>query len=417
MSGELRAGWDRADITPRHPVALAGFARRAREGPAQEVSAQLSLRTVGLAQGEERAVIMVADLLYWGDDVADRIAEEAEWRFGLPPDHLFLHATHTHSAPMASFRHPPGIGVADSAYVDWLIKQAIGSIERALADQVPVELARGVAPHHLGVDRRAARDSVAARPLDERVQVIALRHRGEAVATLFQHACHPVINHANRVTGDLTGAAMSILEDGGDTGIALYLQGCCGDINPDRYEGTRFRAGDQGDIDATGKALADTVRTVLAGGLTAIAPDLGAGKTVTPLPTQDPPDAAILAERSRTEGPMIAGWATLLSDQPDRASEPATLTLSRLRLAPDLTLLGLSAEPTSPYAAAVHRLAGDTVLTLGYTNGITGYLVTAEQLAQGGYECAEAPYWYGMRGPLLPEAEQVALRAIEGALA
>ena len=46
------------------------------------------------------------------------------------------------------------------------------------------------------------------------------------------------------------------------------------------------------------------------------------------------------------------------------------------------------------------------VLPIGYSNGMIGYLVTAEQIAEGGYEPAESYAYLYRPGPFRPEVER-----------
>ena len=41
-----------------------------------------------------------------------------------------------------------------------------------------------------------------------------------------------------------------------------------------------------------------------------------------------------------------------------------------------------------------------------------GYIVSASQLADGGYEAHDAPYWFGMPGRLTADAEGVLAEAL-----
>ncbi len=64
------------------------------------------------------------------------------------------------------------------------------------------------------------------------------RADGRTLAVVYNFACHPiqgVPSGAN--TADITGIASQVIEDNlSDGAIALFLQGCCGDINPAHYK-------------------------------------------------------------------------------------------------------------------------------------------------------------------------------------
>jgi hypothetical protein len=76
-------------------------------------------------------------------------------------------------------------------------------------------------------------------PVDPEIGILRLdRADGRPLAVVYHFACHPiqgVPGGAN--TADITGIASQVIEDnlGGDA-IALFLQGCGGDINPVHYK-------------------------------------------------------------------------------------------------------------------------------------------------------------------------------------
>lgn len=410
---DLSLGWDRRDISPRRPTALAGFAARAALPPASEVVSPLQLRTVVLRQPTATVVVVVGDLLCWGPDNMARIEHDLAERYGLTPDQLVISGTHTHSAPQPSSAFNPGLGVPDPRWVEFLHEQVVAGVGAALASVEPVTIEIGQQSYQLGVERRHIRSGGRERPapLQQRLTVMNFRPAGHPdgriVATLFHHACHPTLHHDNAVSADFPGAATAALErDGRD--VALYLQGCCGNVNPDHYDGTAFLAGDAADIARMGEALADAVRSTAT---SAVAPDLMSQRRTLQLPTEQPPDTAELQRIARDRDLMTRGWAQLLLDHPERRTG-APVTVSLLRLGEDWQLLGVSGEATSPYANQVTEALGDRAITLGYCNGMLGYLVSATQLADGGYEAYDAPYWFGMPGPLTADAEGVLVEAL-----
>lgn len=406
---ELLLGWDRRDISPRRPTALAGFAARAGLPPASEVVSPLQLRTVVLTQGDTTAVIVVGDLLCWGPDNMARIERDLAERHGLAPHQLIISGTHTHSAPQPSSWFSPGLGVPDPAWVDFLHQQVVDGIGAALTAREPVTMEVGQDRYELGVERRHVRSGGRERPaqLPQQLSVINFRRADSVVATLFHHACHPTLHHGNAVSADFPGAATGALEQT-DCDVALYLQGCCGNVNPDNYDGTSFLAGAPDDIAAMGRALAEAVRAT---DTSPIVAELGSRRTVVELPTEPAPEVAELARIAENGDLMTSGWAQILLERPERRSG-APVTVSQLRLGEDVQLLGVSGEATSPYAIHVTEALGERAITLGYCNGMLGYLVSASQLADGGYESVEAPYWFAMPGPLTADAEGVLAEAL-----
>ncbi|GAB3422940.1 neutral/alkaline non-lysosomal ceramidase N-terminal domain-containing protein [Flindersiella endophytica] len=421
MSGRiLLLGRDRVDITPALPVPLAGFAARAELGKASSVLAPLRLRTLAFGSGSTRAVLLSADLLWWGTDVAARVRARVASRFGLHQDAVFLHATHNHSGPQVSYRFVPSLGEPDDAFIEQLCGAAEASAGRALGSLREVWLERTAGLAELGVDRRSARTrgAVPETPITNEVTVLRFRSVSEdrTEALLVHYACHPVVHHGNAVTSDFAGAAMDLLEQRHPGALAVYAQGCCGDINPDLYTDGVYAEGDQPVVNAFGTRLADAVDRALADGFASVgAPRVAAEAWDVELPVAAVPGKGDLREKADTPG-VTGEWARLLLANPDRLTPTVPVRFSRLRLAENLTLLGMSGEPVSAYGTQVKAESAGTALPLGYTGGMTGYLVTARHLSEGGYEPAEAPYYFAMPAPLSPEAEPVLRQAISRAL-
>lgn len=76
-------------------------------------------------------------------------------------------------------------------------------------------------------------------PVDPQIGVLRLdRLDGRTVAVVYNFACHPILGvPAGTNTADLTGFASRVIEDNlSDDTIALFIQGCGGDINPVFYK-------------------------------------------------------------------------------------------------------------------------------------------------------------------------------------
>ncbi len=419
MTADLTIGADRTELPLPLPIRLAGFAARAADGPTARVLAPLRLRTLALGTDHDQPVVLVsADLLFWGDDVAELIKDRFETEFGLGRDHLILHATHTHSGPQAGRRFLGALGVPDDRFLDFLTDTTLASAKRALAGQDRVTVERSSIMVPLGVDRRHVRTG-GAHPLtelDHEATVIRFRTlAGDCAALLVQHACHPVLHHDNAITSDFSGAAMSALEGDG-AGVALYLQGCCGDVNPDNYRGTEFLGADQPMIEEFGGRLAAAVAGLLQSDeWRAETPAVTVGEHVfeVPVPDRVPPDELhLLAERDDVRGE----WARLMLADPDRHAGPVTVRLTRLTLTETTRFIGLSAELVTRFGRYTKERSGAEAIALGYTNGMTGYLITAQQLAEGGYEPAESPYYFGLPGLLHPSVEDIVLAELDRAI-
>jgi hypothetical protein len=76
-------------------------------------------------------------------------------------------------------------------------------------------------------------------PVDPEIGILRLdREDGRTLAVVYNFACHPILGvPSGRNTADLTGFASRAIEENlSDGTIALFLQGCAGDINPVFYK-------------------------------------------------------------------------------------------------------------------------------------------------------------------------------------
>jgi neutral ceramidase len=257
-------------------------------------------------------------------------------------------------------------------------------------------------------------------PVDHDVDVIRLdtANGGATKAVLVHYACHPVVTADRRVGPDFPGAVRTQLSRRlGNGAVIAFLQGCCGDINPALVRDGGFYRGETADVEKLGGELATAAAATLEAGLDPCgAPVLTTRSTLARLPLH-PPSRDTLARRRNEDG-IWGDWCRHLWAHPDQVVEEVPLRLTLVELTDDLALLGFDAEMTVAYGHFVKsRSETRRVLPLGYTNGMIGYVVTAQQVREGGYE-PEGSYPYIYRpGPFTAGAEQVVKSAVDALLA
>ncbi|MGN6812850.1 MAG: neutral/alkaline non-lysosomal ceramidase N-terminal domain-containing protein [Thermomicrobiales bacterium] len=408
-------GVAKADITPRKPLPLAGFA--ARQGPSEGVSHPLFVRAFFFTQDapggvERRALVVSADLLGWGQDRLPALRQRLRERWQLGEEAAVLSATHTHSGPQTSVRLVSSVGTPDPDYIEYLETQLFAAIEQAYTNREPITVERGAGISDIGINRRKLVDGAIRMapnpdgPTDPAVTVLRFRTAtGGTKGVLVHYTCHPTTTADRLVSSEFPGVAMAEVEETlGGGAVAAYLQGCCGDIKVALFEGDTFKRGHDADVRAVGHRLAGTVLGILSGPLHALTDrPLGGRHTSVDLPIQPPPAREQL-ETLRDEQGIIVEWSTLLlrTAQPPTA---ITLDLTRLDLADGLSLLAMNGEISVAYGLFVKERSGGHALPVAYSNGAVGYVVTAVQVAEGGYEASEAFRYYGRPGPFTPDVE------------
>ncbi len=227
----LVIGAARVDITPRVPCHLAGYG--ARNKPHDGVHVPLSLRAI-YARSEDgtEAVIISADIIWFGGIVAAEVREAVRREMGIPATNVLLAGTHTHSAPDDGNRQ----------YLATVAAQALSasSLARARARPGKLSIARGES--RIGVNRRERRKDGGISlghnpdgPIDREVIAVAIDDLdGNPIARIANFACHGVVLSQNnyQVSGDWPGLAALAIERRFAGAPFLFLNGGCGNVNP-----------------------------------------------------------------------------------------------------------------------------------------------------------------------------------------
>lgn len=407
---QLRAGAGRADVTPPKPIAMAGFA--SRKGLSRGVLRPLHVRALLLQQGVTRVAIVSADLISWGVEQAPRLRRQISEQFNVPEPAVVLAATHSHSGPQTSLWMAPSVGVADPDYLALLEKRAIEALEQAQANLQPAHVRRTTGRHDLGVNRRRELDGPP--PIDDQegprdptlTAVELSTPRGTSLAVLLHTTCHPVINAGMQLTDEYPGAASRTIENARSS-VALFLQGCCGDIDPRGVD----RAGPE-QAERQGRALGEAALRVLDDDH---AGDLQPGRLAATakrieLPFRELPTPRAVARAAAAHG-VLGEWGRAFLDHPDRLVPHSTMELQRIRLARGLELLTINAEASVEYGLHV-RTHWPGTIPVAYANGIVGYTPTARQLQAGGYEADASALYYLLPGRYHPDIEATIKDAI-----
>ncbi len=133
--GTLKAGAAKTNITPNLGCHLVGSFQ---DRTADRIYDELYARAIALSDGEMTLGLITCDLI----DVPVRVVEAAKARIneqtGIPPDHVLISSTHTHTAPSAV----GALGTPDEpAYAESLIPRIADAMLMAARDQVPAEAA------------------------------------------------------------------------------------------------------------------------------------------------------------------------------------------------------------------------------------------------------------------------------------
>ncbi len=231
-SARLLAGTAKIDIT------------NVDAGP---VDGPLHVRALVLKNQTATAMIITVDAVaigeigHIGNDYLPNLRRRIEQELGYTPASVLVNASHCH-----------GIVCDD------VEERTFQAVKQAASQLVPVRVGAGtghenrimenrrlILKNGKQVDVRHAyslpdnQEVAEVGSVDPEIGVLRLdREDGSTLAVVYNFACHPiqgVPSGAN--TADLTGFASQVIEDNLSEGtVALFVQGCAGDINPIAYK-------------------------------------------------------------------------------------------------------------------------------------------------------------------------------------
>ncbi len=231
-AAQIQAGVARVEITDR------------TAGPVNDPS---YVKALVLKESGNIAVIITVDAVAIGEigrignGYLGSVRAQLQKELGIPPTDVLINASHCHSVVRGD--------------TDALTVQAVKAAFRAM---VPVKVGAGSGyearisenrrlkmKDGSEVDMRRAysmprdEDVAGVGPIDPQIGLLRLdRDDGKPLAVLYNFACHPIMNPPSTGnSADFPGFASKVIEEGlGEGAIALFVQGCGGDINPVRYK-------------------------------------------------------------------------------------------------------------------------------------------------------------------------------------
>ncbi len=164
--GTLYVGWAEVVITPPREVALVGQKRPRIAGRARDplTATVLALETKQDGRSLEQAVMISCDLGYIRQVTEEGLRRSVSQELkDLDPEKVFLHATHTHTAPGqvdGTFSvwwgdEPPPVAMSSSEYGRWLVDRLSEGLVKAWQSRKPTGMSWGLGQAVVGHNRRA----------------------------------------------------------------------------------------------------------------------------------------------------------------------------------------------------------------------------------------------------------------------
>ena len=214
-------------------------------GPASD---RLYARALVVKSPQTTAVLVSVDAVAIGvighirSDYLEKVRTQLERDLGIAPANILVNASHCH-----------GVVCAD---IDLRTVQAV---KNAFQNLVPVQVGVGIGHEDRVSENRRLRlksgrevdvrhayslppddEVVDVGPIDPQIGLLRLdRTDGTTLAVVYHFACHPIQGvPSGGNTADMTGYSSKAIEENlSDGAVALFIQGCGGDINPIGYKG------------------------------------------------------------------------------------------------------------------------------------------------------------------------------------
>jgi len=381
------------DITPITRVPLASY-RASRKAIFDRVADELEANVLVLHTESGLPVVFVsADLLYVGAYICNRVFEALAGR--VPRERILIAATHTHFAP-ATEESLPGLGRVARGYLDFAATRIVDLVRRLL-DVTPVpahcRYHEGATLH--SVNRRRLRFGISRQypyigfhteispnedaPRDDLIRVLTLTNAvGKICAVCWSFACHPnTYPQIDSVSAEYPGRVRQLLRKRFGPIPVLFWQGFSGNINPYRIVQLGGRQNERrsefvrptlSQWERWTETLADAVQLSIS----------TAGK-----PVHGPVGCQMQSMEVRELG----------------LDSSKLLIYRKVDFGGTLVICGLSAEVAVEYVGRLRAaLPPATVIPVGCTDDVFGYLPVDDMIAGGGYEVKGFLRRFGLGG-------------------
>lgn len=442
MENKLMAGFARVDATPMLGIRLEGNYHTRR---AEAVMDAIELCAIAFASGEARTVIITMDACHIPTDAADDLRRHAARVHGLPVEAVYLHSTHTHTAPFVLLE---GADPLEQEYYRFLRRKMADVTGFALEDLKPAKMgcAVGQAPEVSFIRRYIMKDGSARtnpgignpdvdHPIgvaDHRVNLLRFNREGADTLLLVNYGNHPDTIGGNKISGDWPAFVRRQVEQAMPDTKCIFLNGAQGDVNhvnvrppfpqeelmypvEHRQRGHRFSQALARAISGTVLQLFDRTRYTPVDSIR-IRQAFVRLATNMPKPEEMAEAHRIndLYEAGRAEELPGSGmeWNTVIAEairqvQLEHGPEFVEMPITGIALG-NIALVGIPGEPFSAIGLALKEAPHwDLVLPCCTVNGYYGYFPTKDAFGVGGYEARTSRFRAGVAERIIRDGTEL----------
>lgn len=412
----FRTGAAQVDITPKNGTPMAGYYKfRGVSGVLDPIYA----KTIIVEQNGEHAVMVALDLAGTTRPIVEAARRLIQEQCGIAGDRVMISATHTHTGPQSprgslmdditQANSPPGMEYVNA--LPGLIAKSVSEAKAKLAPAKPSS-AMGKA-EGISFNRRVLRNGSTqaiwqpqkidpaterpAGPVDTDVGVLVFNSTAaaEPIATYLNFAMHPTsVGGGLKISADYPGAFTKLVrEQHGPGMVAVFANGCCGNINHNDYFNGKRRSTLE-----LGTALADAATAAWPNlkPLTVFAPRVRSEQVTLQRRTFSEADIAKakdIASRMLTEnlGTVPMAEAVCILETADKQNVPLVAEVQVIAFSDELAIVALPGEMFVELGLAIKKASPfKHTLIAELANGSMGYVPNREAYPQGNYEVVSA---------------------------
>jgi hypothetical protein len=447
-SPPLEVGLATRDITPPVGYRMAGYFYERRSTATHD---PLHAKAIVFRQGDARFAWVTCDLCQTSPEVVDQAREAASQKTGIPPDHIVVTSTHTHTGPdyfgpladhlhhLATLAHDGADPARTVDYPALLATRIAEAIVEADEKRAPADIRVTAAQQDgLAFNRRYVMTdgTVAwnpgklnpkivkpAGPIDPQIQYLWVTRPAatQPAAVVTNFACHPDTVGGTQFSADYA----YFLEQGlrkvlGNDVTSIFAQGTCGNINHVDVTTDRKQGGFD-EAERIGSALARGAKPQAATTRPAARPSLAVATTRVGLPLQQytPEEIAnarsLFAKIQDRKLPFLVGVkATKIVRIYDRhGGRPISARVQAVRLADDTAIVFLPTEVFDEFGLEIKRQSPFAhTLVVELANESFGYIPTKTAFDEGAYEPTNSTIQPG-GGERLTDAAIALLRTLK----
>jgi neutral ceramidase len=421
---KLMFNYGQTDITPSEHLLLAGFANR--KGLSGEVHRRLTSRCLVLKLDETVICLIANDLMDVEPVIIREIATVISQRTGLSDESIIITSIHTHSAPLMDY----GRSDANDRFIGFAVQRIAENAAGVINDKSGFNsgfIKLGKAVCDINIARRDIKPEGGGMAYrvgdidglrDEEVLIMEISdYSGSKKVTLFNYACHPVTlgYGSNYLSTDYPGKAREVVENA-KGGIAIFMNGATGDLNPRNDNNT-----DPGITDQEGEKLGMAViSAILAYDNKDIDLKTIAGVIQIPFRDQNITKEHIANEVRRktsditeffTWKEMLNHWAEKVYEMIDKdeVKNAFPFKINTVKLGKAI-LFFTQGELFVRYQVELKkRFPEYYMFCIGYVHGTGAYIPTADVFENKGYEADQAYIYEVLPSPLSPQIEKIYL--------